>query len=524
MNMKLSNILLTFVVGLCLLLPVSYNGLSKAEAIIPLLTGAGSVLGLLSGSGGVDNVRIVQDFSPTSITNTLKTTLIEAVTGIMSGNITSLNMKETVLDPLAWQLGKQLQQQITGNMLEWLGGQLPGQNGKVPFIQNYSEHYRGITEEVVGDYLFTNRGGDADRSCDTEYANRVLTTAYNAYMSQKQNSEEGGALRCDNPGATAYESVGDQILGNFIECRDEMCAYYTTQKELAQRNAKALEIERDLVNISKGLDLKTQRLCREVTTSTGTTTECGLINPPSFAMDAASFQINQVPSLQLLQIDEVSEVVSNLMSSLTTQALTGLTGVLGLSGNSAFGPSGDLSYARTLAQDDIGANIMGTSSPIKAALKAGIDYANMQSQVIDDITDLETSHAAKLSSYGSCFNIPLNPELATAKATATIELQNASSTNAFLASLDAAYTAATSSAVRSALTSAFVDIQSKGFTRNESTNLQWKLQIFDYQLGMLLIDKFEYDMAVTEVNSCSASCFDYQGGLPLPSGLSACTP
>ncbi|MEX0912918.1 MAG: hypothetical protein WDZ56_00135, partial [Candidatus Paceibacterota bacterium] len=176
---------------------LGFSGLAvqKAEAQF------GDLLGNLFGglTGGTQNVRIIGDASESSLTTAIKTTLA-AITGQETSDaIQQLLFKEQVLDPAAWGMAKEMQQQLTGELLKWLGGQQPGQDGEVPFIQDYGEYYQNeVVDKVAGEYIFTDRAGDGSGQCDQEKSHKVLTALNNAYQSERQKNQQGGALQCGN--------------------------------------------------------------------------------------------------------------------------------------------------------------------------------------------------------------------------------------------------------------------------------------------------------------------------------------
>lgn len=494
--MRLSNILITSLLALTFFMPFGYHGWQEVEAL--------------------DQVHVVADTAETTIKNTLNTELIRARTALTGTRIDFNDLKEKTLDPIAWGMAKQLQQQLTGNLLKWLGGQLPGQNGQVPFVQNYSEYYQNVVDQVVGEYLFEDKGGDMTGQCGEERTNRVLTTAYNSYMSDRQDSQQGGALQCGEEDLGDYESAGDKILGDFLECRDELCAYYATQEELAARTASAVENERQLLDQTGGMIPK--RVCRS-TGSGVSDTICELVSPAFVVSDSISFMLTELPGLQMLQTDEFNEVVSNLMSNLTNQAITGFTGVLGLSGNptyssKVFGEGGNLSYVDALVADDITRYQIGTENPIKAALKAAKDYKAMLDKILADIKGLEDQLAADTAEFRPCFDLTLTPDLIQAKASATSSLTVATTSIAILATLDQQYASSTNASERGAIMNMFASYQSQGFFRTEYDNQEFKTTFLDYTFAQW-VDKFKYDIAV-ERKSCGGE-FNYTGVLPPPS-------
>ena len=107
------------------------------------------ILGVVAGNGEEVLVKIISDTSESSITTAIKTTLSSILDQQTSDALTQLLLKEEVLDPAAWATAKELQQQLTSELLKWLGGQQDGQRGEVQFIQDRGDHYQDIIDEEV---------------------------------------------------------------------------------------------------------------------------------------------------------------------------------------------------------------------------------------------------------------------------------------------------------------------------------------------------------------------------------------
>lgn len=474
-------------------------------------------LGDLIGGGGGQPVRIISDISEPARTTAIRTTLIAGSTEKIASDLNDFVIKEMVKDPGSWNMAKQLQQQLTAETLKYLGGQQPGQNGEVPFVQNYSEYYKKVRDEVVGNYLFTDRAGDSNRQCNPEAANKVITAAYNSYRDQQQRSSGGGPLRCGQE-VVKYNNLLDQILGDFVECRDNACAYFAIQNDLEAITAAAIQYERDAVNNGRGF--KPQRVCSNVQNGDGQTRQrCEIVNPPSIAADAASFQVVEMPGLSLLNVDEFDEVISNLMTNLTNQAINGLTGILGLSGNpnygrNIFGQGGNLSYADALAKDDLSKYQSGGGiNPIAEALKNEREYNTMQKEILATIKALEDKLAANKQQFSNCFDMALTADLKKTKDDSTSNLNISSTTLAVLINLDQQYASSTNSGAKNAILTTFTQLKNQGLFRTAYQNRELKLTFIEFTFAQW-VDRFKYDMALKR-KGCGGS-FDYDGVLPTP--------
>lgn len=485
----------------------------KAEAQFGDLLG-GLVDGLLGGSG-VQTVKIISDASETAITTAIKSTLT-ALTGQQTSDaIQQLLFKEQVLDPAAWGMAKQMQQQLTGELLKWLGGQQPGQNGEIPFITDRAEYYQTeVVDKVVGEYLFKDKAGAATGQCDVEKTHKVLTALKDGYLKEKEKAKGGGALECVDPAAKdKYSNAFHRLYADFLECRDDVCAVYAGQDEINKRISKALELEKELIRDTKGYT--PQRVCVEgETTVTGTTkTKCRLVNPPSLAADMVSFNLVEMPGLQMLNMDEFNEIASNLMNNLGNQALQGLTGVLGLSGNAefslnVFGADGNLSYVDALARDDITAYQTNTENPIDDAILIEKSYAVLQLHILSEIGKLEAKLASNKEQFPNCFDFELTSELKTIKEEATVNANIASTTLSILAVLDQQYTSSTDAATRNAVLTTYNSYKTEGFFHTNYQVQEIQISFIDIEFAQL-VERFKYDTAV-ERQQCGGS-FDYDG-------------
>jgi len=265
-----------------IILPIGYYNTEKAEAQ-SIASLAGSLLGGLGGGG--DTVRIVSDTSESSITTALQNTLTRVFGGIASGELQSINLKETVLDPIAWNMAKQLQQQMTGELLQWLGGELPGQNGEVPFVQNYSEFYGDLLDDVAGEVIF---GSDLKGLCSEEQEFKARQKAYNAYIKSRSNQE---IFSCnDNALASSNnENLLTKIFKSTVNCDGtSICAGYKAENHLALRQANAVANENRILDYSRGM--KPQRVCKVINEPDGSPRQlCEIVNPPYLAVRQCIF-------------------------------------------------------------------------------------------------------------------------------------------------------------------------------------------------------------------------------------------
>ena len=441
------------------------------------------------GGGGGRPVSVVSDSSATSIQRTRNIALIERSNATIAEQITSLTLKETQLDPAAWNTSKQLQQQLTANMLKWLGGQMPGQNGQVPFIQNYSDHWAAVRVNVVGEFI---SGDKISGLCSEEENFKVKEYVYNSYMQSRNNDRpmfqcrENTSAAPGTPTAPGISAL-DNLLATSLECSDVTCASFYADYKLAVEEANAFANEDKVTNLTRGM--LPQRLCREVSTGTanGTSTterRCDLVNPPFLTADTVSFQMTEMPGLQLLNTDEYNEIVANTMSNLSNQAVQSPTGILGMSGNPAysfniFGAGGNLSYVDALGQDNVQDYKPTANSPIKEALRAGQVFAVMLIEILYEVASLEDKLIEESKEFEGCFDVTLTAQLKEAKTMASSSLSVATTSLSILIVLDKEYDAAADASAESAILNAFMGYRNQGLFRVEYQNEQFRVTYLD---------------------------------------------
>jgi len=471
-------------------LPISLDGISRVYA--------------------VDAVRIIEDVT----SNAINLESIKDLTNLVTSIQKTLEDKEFTGDPLVWLAKEQAQQQLSGNFIKFLGGQLPGQNGQSPIIKNYSERLQQTIDAVSGEVIF---GRELTGLCSEEEDFLVQRDAYNHFLKSKEEEIN----QCDASESNNQVGVLEKMFRKNAGCNDLNCASYKGQTALAERQAQAVANDLKVFDYTRGME--PTRVCKTINDPDGYPRRiCEIVNPPSLLPDSTSFVLGELPALQLLNMDELNEVVSNFMSNLTNQAITGFSGVLGLSGDpnygqNVFGPDGNLSYADALASDDISQYQKLGENPIKRALETQIEYELLLKQVLDTIQAVEDKLAANTEEFPNCFDMELDRDfnvneetynLAQEKAAAEANLQVSSTTKAVLQLLDSQYDNATDNNVKTSVLSSFFDYQTQGVFRNEFDNSDFETTYIKLDLA-IMVDKFKYDMA-TEKFNCGGE-FDYEG-------------
>lgn len=460
-------------------------------------------------------VVVVGNTAIPTITNTLNNVLSRISGAFSTAALQALTLKEYSLDTLAWNMGKQMLQQLTGDLIKFVNS---GLNGEPAFVTNYSSEYEKIRQAIVGQFI---SGTDLNNLCTerTSFEVKVLLLE----DERVRNSSE--TFQCSNPEQTETANNTNKkneltiIYDNSTNCaNDDQCAALQARVE---RDRKVLAAQTNVAQaINNARGMKTPQTCKTVSKPDGSSKpECDYTQPQSLASDAVGFYLGQLPALQLLNMDELNEVIGGLMANLTNQALTSFTGVLGLGGNSSysnnvFGENGNLSYADALASEDITQYQSQNANAIKEALAAETRYTELQKEILFEIAELEDRLAENEAEFPGCFDLELTDELAEAKQNATNNLNTSSTTLAVLKVLDEQYDNTDNAGTRSAIMSAFLEYQTQGLFRTAYENQELEISYIDLEFAQM-VDKFKYDTAV-ERHSCGGD-FDYDGELNPPS-------
>lgn len=469
---------------------------------------------------GVREVRAAQlvievgNTAPTVITNTLNNVLSRLSGALSTASLQALTLKEYSLDTLAWNMGKQLLQQLTGNLIKFVNS---GLNGEPAFVTNYSNEYERIRQAIVGQLI---SGTQLNNLCTdrTSFEVKVLL------LEDERTRNNSQQFQCTNPTATEGSGTAQK--------RNELTNIYDYSTNCANNDicsALQARVERDRqvlaaqTNVAQAIDnargMKTPQTCSTVSKPDGSSKqECKYTSPQSLLSDTIGYYLGQLPAMQLLNMDELNEVIGGLMANLTNQALTSFTGVLGLGGNSAyshnvFGEGGNLSYADALAKEDITKYQSQNFNAIKEALAAEIRYSELQKEILEEIGELEDKLLENKEEFPSCFDLELTDELVQAKQNTTSNLNVSSTTLAILKVLDSKYDSAEDASAKNAVMSTFLQYQTQGLFRTEYENQELEISYIDLEFAKI-VDKFKYDTAV-ERHECGGD-FDYTGELDPP--------
>ncbi|MEX0918298.1 MAG: hypothetical protein WDZ93_04045 [Candidatus Paceibacterota bacterium] len=462
---------------------------------------------LISGVTGGQNVTIRADISTVGITNTLKNTLSEISNALQTKLLTSLNIKETILDGLAWNITQNALNQITADMINWANG---GFNGEPAFVTDLEGFLVDVLDESAGEFLF---GQELQRLCEPlriqvpstlaiQYKNvgRPNTSAETQCVFDDMPDTDIAAFMEGEFNQGSWNAFFELTIGN---ANDPIGAYLDGKVKLYTGNVEdKRNAEREY---DAGDGVMPQKDCEYIQLASGySKKKCTTLTPGFIVRDAMSFNIGQLPALRLLQADELNEVIGGFANSLTNQALQGTFGLLGLGGNARynnaqFGENGNQSYIDVLRTDQGGAGNTSTAE-LTAALATNVKYREIQQEIIDTIDDLEDQLADGEARYPSCFNLELTEDLELDKSDAETNLAVVEQVTSILEQMKELAESGTINQ-QSVVYQQYVRLQAEGLIQTEYdvTRLRSEFMNFEFQAR---VDEFQ-DAIDAEEASCS---------------------
>lgn len=268
---------------------------------------------------GANAQLAVVEAGPNLITNTINT-----------AKAISSELREYVLDGLAWELANQALEQMTDDIVTWINS---GFNGSPAFIQDPGRFFTNIADQVAGRFLEEIGGGFlcSPFSADIRIALEI------GYYSASGRSDLQDRYACrftdaiDNVEAFLDNQFSGNALRNLFEitARPQNNPYLLAldlQQELDGRIFGQLEGERQLLNWNGGFLSRRECLAdEEEPNCTG-----DIITPG----DTIQNQLNDSLGIgrdRLLVADDINEIIGALMNQLVSQALGGARGLVGVS-------------------------------------------------------------------------------------------------------------------------------------------------------------------------------------------------
>lgn len=319
--------------------------------------------------------------------NSVKTSISAAADSITSGALSSLQLKENVLDGIAFNLAQRALREITRSTIRWINS---GFRGSPAFITDLNGFLTGLADDLIGEFI---AGTELGALCspfglDVRIALDYQVSDFRGYHNRFQCSLTdiiGNVQGFFNGNLTSNGGWGSWFEMTARPRNNPYGAMVLAQEELGLRVEAGLREQRTLLDWGRGFLSMT--LCEDAEGGGENNTLCDIVTPGAVIEDALTFQLESGPRA-LLQADEINEVVSALFGQLAQQAFTGASGLLGLSQSGYRNSSG--SYLDDLVDDDeFFGFTSGGISPMESALEIEEDVLAIREEMFDRIEDVQ---------------------------------------------------------------------------------------------------------------------------------------
>lgn len=362
------------------------------------------------------------------------------------GGSLTLALKETVLDAIAFALINMVLQGMTKDIVSWINS---GFNGSPAFMQDFGGFLTGVSDKVVGDFIWNN---ETTRFLCSPFR-LDIQFALNIQYKKSRNYGSVGS-QCTLTGVTRnLENFfnGRSLAGGwdtwFKVTQDPQYNPYgallVAQEQMSVRLANSRGQEAKLLDWGKGF--LSVKQCKDVAYPDGVVDKkCDTVTPGT----AIESQLNATldSGRQRVQVaDEINEIIGALFTQLAKQAISGAGGLLGLSGGGR-APSGPAyydeggvgragggattgsTYLTNMMDQPSGVAIPANQNPIRRSLTLENEYLSAEQSIVSNITDASTYKVTIYGPSDTCHSGLLTPQLQTELNLARIEV-SAANTN-----------------------------------------------------------------------------------------------
>jgi len=257
----------------------------------------------------------------------------------MSTFLSSLNVKEYILDPIAWVAAKGIIASATNSIVSWVNS---GFKGAPMFVQDMKSYLQNInvnlTTEFVDEltyapYVTGPFRGDIQDAFSNAFADLITTEAprgvsvYDNTFDQKLIALTDGKF-----GADSWDDWFKVV--NNPQTYTPYGNLMAVQRESERRVAEAQTNEKNLLNFGDGFI--SNKVCSILTKPQGNKKEsCNVMTPGQTISESLNLHLGSGIN-SLITADEISEILAQLVVNLGVQAISGAAGLLGLSNNTGY--------------------------------------------------------------------------------------------------------------------------------------------------------------------------------------------
>jgi len=297
--------------------------------------------------------------------------------------------KEFVLDNLAWTIAKQMVNQMTQSLLNWINS---GFQGDPAFVTDLNSMLLGALDETAGEFI-SSLGEVGEFICspfqlDVQAALSVNYAQARSGMPSGPTAPSCSLSDIGNNMENFLQGAGQGGLDEWLTITSNpqntpYGAYLAAEASLNMRLQNAAGQEIELASWGDGFLSK--KICQSIE---GTSSEnCTISTPGKVISEALTFQLS-TGQRTLIEADEINEIIGALINQLVMQAVEGVGGLLGMTGGTGYT---DFSYDPTststipfidaAVNEDFGGATALIDSQINDALAIEQSFLNL----IDDI-------------------------------------------------------------------------------------------------------------------------------------------
>lgn len=332
------------------------------------------------------------------------------------GYTVQINIKEFLLDYLAWNIAKMALKQITVDVVDWINS---GFAGSPAFIQNYDQYLLNVADRTFGffindtllDFVCEPFQLDVQIALDLAYSRNRLNDPNECTLTGSVENierffsgtfQEGGWQRWIQMAASPQNTP----QGAFLDAQASVDAKIRT----ASGNSTA--------EASGNSNFLSFHLCD--TPDDGSTppvqdgtkkpeSDCWVTMPGKFIADQLTWTV-QNESQALIEADEINEILGALFGQLVSRVFKGFSGVLGLSDANYQDRQG--SFLEQMRAEPVGVGNTYLTSQARREANELQDYLDEFSSINPPVTQrrsqLQTLIDRGRADYGSCFAVSLS--------------------------------------------------------------------------------------------------------------------
>lgn len=347
----------------------------------------------------------------TSLLSYAKEVVAAAGSILSAQSLTSLNIKETILDPIAWFAAKAVVRAMTRSIINWINN---GFEGSPMFVTNPEAFFLDLIDKEIGDFIY---GSQLGFLCEPFQLQIKIALATRYGRDEKQFacrlSQVGTNLdNFFNGLAGSFQSAGgwktwftvvseENPYNRYLEAQrlldsriaDEINAVNRAPIAKLEWNSGFFSFEecRTIGEGHQGLTSDDTGAAEYTSDDTGNSaagTDCEIKTPGAFIVD----QLNRVSGASvdaLVSADEINEIIDALFSQLVVQALGGGAG--GLRGLSQ-SQTGSSSYLDRLVNQPVVSNdILGNFNESNPNIIQEQNFKLQAQEIINRVQRTETT-------------------------------------------------------------------------------------------------------------------------------------